>query len=280
MQERSDIQALRRLVAAFEPALDRQEAGFTLGAEGPDAALGGLRRAALHEVAAASEADAAAAAGFTLGLCLRAALPDAVGDGAARIRGRAGRAVLWVRQRHGEAEAGKLYPPGLRQAGFSPQALVQVRLGHARDVLRAGVEAAGCGALAAVVIEPWGEPAVLDLTATRRLALAAEASRTPVFLLRPSGAAGQRGGGPSAARTRFRVAAAPSRPLEANAPGHPAFDIVLVRHRAGRDGLAWRLEWNSEDQRFAEQALLRPVVSLPADRPAAPDRPAAWRRAG
>jgi len=276
LQERSDIQALRRLVAAFEPPADSQEAAFTLGTEGPDEAIGGLRRAALHEVAAASEADAAAAAGFTLGLCLRAALTGATPERAARrAGGHAARAVLWVRQRYGEAETGALHPPGLRHLGFHPQALVEVRLGHARDVLRAGVEAAACGALCAVVIEPWGEPAVLDLTATRRLELAAEASGTPVFLLRPSGAAGA-----SAARTRFRVAAAPSRPLEANAPGHPAFDIVLVRNRAGRHGLAWRVEWNNEDQRFAEQALLRPVVSLPADRPAAAGGPAAWRRAG
>lgn len=269
MQERSDITALRRLVAAFEPVGDGPEATFGLGAGNADAALGGLRRAALHEVAAAGQADAAAAAGFTLGLSMRAAPEPENG------RTRSGRAIMWIRQARAEAETGKLYPPGLRQMGLAPERLVQVRLDHAREVLRAAVEAAACGALDAVVIEPWGAPAVLDLTATRRLALAAEASGTTVFLLRPTGAAGA-----TAARTRWRVRAAPSRPLEANAPGHPAFEVTLLRHRAGRDGLAWRLEWNNEHARFTEPALLRPVASLPADRPAAADGRASWRRAG
>lgn len=270
MQERSDISALRRLVAAFEPVGDGLEATFSLGASEADATLGGIRQASLHEVAAASQADAAAAAGFTLGLCMRAASSQAMRGRTAR-----GRAIVWIRQAHAEAETGKLYPPGLSQMGLAPERLVQVRLGHAREALRAGVEAAACGALGAVVIEPWGTPSVLDLTATRRLALAAEASGTTVFLLRPTGAAGA-----TVARTRWQVRAAPSRPLEANAPGHPAFDIMLLRHPAGREGLAWRLEWNSEHASFREPALLRPVVPLPADRPVAAHRRAPWRRAG
>jgi protein ImuA len=268
--DQSRIHALRQVVAALGNPSSMGSQGFVaLGADGPDEALGaGLARGALHEIVAFSQADAPASAGFALGLCLR--LSDGSGPGAGVPR-----QVLWLRERHGEAETGKLYPPGLGQMGLAPQWLVHIRVAEAKSLLQAGIEAASCAALAAVVIEPWGNPAVLDLTATRKLSLAAEASGTTVFLLRPSGRAGA-----SVARTRWRVRAAPSRPLEANAPGHPVFDIELLRHRGGRDGLSWRVEWNSDRQCFSEEALLRPVVPAASDRPAQAPGGTSWRRAG
>src|SRR3546814_11674827 len=79
----------------------------------------------------------------------------------------------------------------------------------------------------------------LDLTASRRLALAAEKSGTTLLLLR-TGADPV----PSAAQTRWSVASAPSRAFAANAPGTPTFDITLLRQRSGPSGTSWRLEWN------------------------------------
>lgn len=276
MDGRRDIHVLRQSLAALEPVgLIGPESRFSLGADGPDRALGGgLMRGALHEVLGAAGADAASAAGFVAGLSLRAGLridEDLRTDaGALRLR-----KTLWVRQIAGEIETGKLYPQGLLDIGLLPQTLIQVRLKDAAAVLRAGIEGARCEALGAVVIEPWGNPKVLDLTATRRLTLAAEESGVPVFLLRMSARAE-----PSAAVTRWQVRTLASRPLEADAPGMPAFDITLLRQRAGTAGLNWQMEWNRDEQRFEEQAISRAVAPLSSDRPAGASGAAGWRQAG
>ena len=61
---------------------------------------------------------------------------------------------------------------------------------------------------------------------------------------------------PSVADTRWRVAAAPSVPLADGtpdgAPGHPVFDIELLRRRAGPAGVTWRVEWNRERRAFQD----------------------------
>ncbi|MDP3254902.1 MAG: hypothetical protein Q8M82_02805, partial [Bosea sp. (in: a-proteobacteria)] len=159
--------------------------------------------------------------------------------------------------------------------------------------LRAGAEAARCPALGAVLIEPWGEPRRLDLTASRRLALAAEGSGATTLVLRAAVAPQ-----PSAASTRWQVASLPSRALEANAPGAPAFSLRLLRHRGGLGECEWRVEWSRDRQSFQESdvrnhqaaagrdettqqpraspdatPLSRFVVPFPADRPAAAGGP-------
>jgi protein ImuA len=239
----------------------------TFGAPTLDDLLGGgIARAALHEVYAAGTADLAAATGFSVGLAIRAA-PT--------------RPVLWVRQDVLDAETGRLHPPGLVELGLDPARILLVRARDAGGVLRAGGEAARCAALGAVLIEPWGDPRLLDLTASRRLALAAEASGVTTVLLRASPRQQA-----SAARTRWQVSALPSRALEANAPGNPAFSLRLLRHRGGIDEREWRMEWSRDRQSFQEQSVFpdraastgrlpdaaplpRPVVPFPADRPAA-----------
>jgi protein ImuA len=270
----SHLHALRQAVAAFtEPSFARAGRPVAFGASGPDEALdGGLSRGAVHEIVAATGADASAALGFALALGLRAAREE---EGITRRRTVRRQPILWLREKLCEIETGKLYPPAIAEMGLAPERLVHVRLADTKALLRAAAEAAQCGALGALVVEPWGNPAVLDLTAMRRLSLKTEESGVPLFLVRPHGQPG-----PGAVETRWQVAAAPSRALEANAPGHPVFDIQLLRRRGGRDGLSWRLEWNSDRQCFAEEALLRPVVSAPADRPARPAGAGAWRRAG
>lgn len=278
MVGREDIRALRQAVVAIEssgPARPRNR--FALGAAGVDDILGGgLCRGALHEVIARKQNDAAAAFGFAAGLCLRASraghAAGLAGPEAALPRGQR---IVWIRQEYGETESGKLFPPGLAAMGLAPEALVQLRLGNVGNVLRAGLESAACPALGAVAIEIWGAAPLLDLSATRRLLLAAEKSGVPVFLLRVAQSIPA-----SAAATRWNVAPAPSRALEAGAPGATAFKAELSRHRGGADGLHWRMEWDSDTQSFTEAALSRPVVRAPADGPVAPPGAAGWRRAG
>ncbi len=255
-----------------------------LGVPGLDEVLNsGLARAALHEIYAAEVADLAAATGFALGLALRAGEDE----------GEAGRTILWARQDFVDAEAGRLHAPGLNELGLDPARLLLVRARDGEGVLRAGAEAARCPALGAVLIEPWGEPRPFDLTASRRLALAAEASGVPVLLLRVAAAEA-----PSAARTRWQVRALASRALEANAPGAPAFALRLLRQRGGAAEREWRVEWDRDRHCFAERSLFdrpdksasrtdhvaplsRPLVPLSGDGQIAADgRDPGFRRAG
>ncbi len=221
-----------------------------------DPLSGGLTRGALHEVFAAGEADSPAATGFVAAMAIRAA---------------GTRPIVWVRQDFADAECGRLYPPGLAELGLEPAQLVLVRARDGLGVLKAGAEAARCPALGVVLIEPWGEHRLMDLTASRRLALAAACSGTPTFLLRIAAEPA-----PSAADTRWRVRTLPSQALEANAPGHPAFALRLVRHRGGLGEREWCVEWNRDKRCFQERRehrglqrdrtqVSRPVVSVSDD---------------
>ena len=92
--------------------------------------------------------------------------------------------VLWVQDRVSRKEAGRPYLAGL------PKGLevIHVDANRPRDVLWAMEEGLRCTGLSAVLGEIWGDPAVLDFTATKRLALRAERSGVPVWLLRGSAA--------------------------------------------------------------------------------------------
>ncbi|PZQ10377.1 MAG: hypothetical protein DI565_19860 [Ancylobacter novellus] len=234
---------------------------FRLGLPDFDAALGGgLPRGALHEVYARRAQDAVAAAGFGLGLVLRAA---------------GGRAIVWARQELVDVETGGLYGDGLAAFGCDPRRLLMVRARDPTGVLRAAAEAARCPAIGAALVEIWGDPKVLDLKASRRLSFAAAASGVTVVMIRPGATPA-----PSAAASRWSVAAAASSPLKANAPGRPAFEAALLRHRAGLGPRTWRLEWDRDRASFESAPLSRAVVSVPAHGQASSADRAPWRLAG
>ena len=94
-----------------------------------------------------------------------------------------------------------------------------------------------CAAIGAVIGEIWGDPAALDFTATRRLAVAAERHGVAAWLVRLGGRANLSG-----ARRRWRVASAPSltHPLNHRAPGAAVWDAELFRARGATPG-QWRL---------------------------------------
>jgi protein ImuA len=144
------------------------------------------------------------------------------------------RPVLWVQDRASLRENGRLYLQGRMLAG-NRIPILRVEVSHPRDVLWAMEEGAACAGLGAVVGEIHGAPAVLDFTATKRLALRAEASGVPVWLIR-SGDPGTL----SAARERWRVGTLPSRthPYDAGAPGAPLWDAELFRAQ-GRPPGRW-----------------------------------------
>jgi protein ImuA len=136
--------------------------------------------------------------------------------------------LLWVQERMAILESGRIHPPGLPTPN-----LIHVEARDARSALWAMEEGVRCGALSCVIGEIWGDPAALDFTATRRLAVAAERSGVPCWLVRLGGTANLSG-----ARMRWRVASAPSlvNMLDAKASGAPAWDAELFRARGSPPG--------------------------------------------
>ena len=142
------------------------------------------------------------------------------------------RPLLWVQDRMAILESGRIHPPGLPASD-----LIHIEARDARDALWAMEEGVRCPALSAVIGELWGDPKVLDFTATRRLAVASERSGTPCWLVRLGGTANLSG-----ARMRWRIGSAPSLldPLDPRAPGPPAWDAELFRARCAPPG-RWSL---------------------------------------
>ncbi|MGB8397223.1 ImuA family protein [Bradyrhizobium sp.] len=269
------IGARTTTLAALRGSIERLEAPgvahaldkIALGHAGADASLrGGLAMAAVHEVFAEGH-QGAAATGFIAGL-------------AGRVMSR--RPLLWVRQDFSDIESGALSMRGLAELGLDPRLLVSVRAADVDTALRTAADALACDALGAVVLEVWGEARQLDLVASRKLTLAAQASGVTALLLRV--AAVPR---PSTAETRWLVRAARSPPGQPSLPaspwsgwGAPVFDAQLVRNRHGPVG-RWIMEWKCDACLFSEpSAYPQPVAAAPAHRSHQAPVRAKQRRAG
>ncbi|MFM9852951.1 MAG: ImuA family protein [Sphingomonadaceae bacterium] len=238
-------QLRQQLVAHCAPAR-HAAARAALGAPSLDARLGGgLVLAALHEVFSGDEGDESAAAAFALMLAMRGCV--------------VGKPIMWVREDRTERRCGRLYGPGLVELGLDPDHFFLVNAPDELSVLRAGADIVKCGAVGAVVIEPFGKARTLDLTATRRLSLAAAQSGVMALLLRVGAEPSA-----SAAQTRWQVRAGPSRALEGNAPGITALRLSLLRHRAGLPAFDMDVEWDRDQQTFTEPSLSRAVPAAPA----------------
>lgn len=220
----------------------------------------GLPSGQLHELYAAEPEDAAAAAAFAVATALAARATP----------------MLWLRTEEAERQGGQLHASGLLELGLAPAAILLALVRDEAALLRAGADAARCAGLGVLVLESRGRAPGLDLTATRRLMLAAEASGVTILSLRigapPS---------PSAAATRWGIAAAPSRALAADAPGAPAFIVELLRQRGGPAGARWQVEWNRDATTFESiPALSGARLPLVADRAVAQHPRAPVRRTG
>ena len=140
-----------------------------------------------------------------------------------------GKPVLWVQDRVTQRESGKPFPAGL-PAGLR---LILVTVNRAVDVLWSMEEGLHCDALGAVLGELWGDPPALDFTATKRLALRAEARSIPALLIRRAAHPNL-----SAARQRWRITSLPARldPDDNRAPGAPLWQADLFRARGRTPG--------------------------------------------
>ncbi|HWA92648.1 MAG TPA: hypothetical protein VG889_21630 [Rhizomicrobium sp.] len=236
---------LAQLRASLAKAgLPEIQARVPLGLREADEVLkGGLACGACHEVFA-SAGHEASATGFAASLAWRVAR---------------GKRVLWIVQDFSALEFGALAATGLLELGIDPARVLMLRVAHAEDALRAASDALTCTALGAVVIELMGAPKVLDLTASRRLTLAAGEHGVTAVLLRLGAAPDA-----SSASTRWVVRAETSSDPENW--GRPVFDCALVRNRHGGTG-QWVMEWSCDNGHF--QAPGGAVVPEARDRPAA-----------
>ncbi|WP_164749805.1 ImuA family protein [Nitratireductor alexandrii] len=267
---RETVVALRRQIARIEGSLPerlaqaggddglvlrhgpaaRREPGFgtgflPTGAASFDAALGaGLPPAALVEIHGRQTRDAGAVAGFAL--CLAALVRRSA-------PARPDNALCWIGTAEIFREAGLPYAPGLsRFCGLPAGALFLCAPNETGDALWIAEQAARQRAFAAVVLELRGNPARLDLTATRRLHRRAQEAGRSVFLIREAGTAE-----PTAAPVRIAVSPAPaarrstvSGPVAASI-GHPAFAVTVTKSRAAPAGRLV-LEWNPDASSFCE----------------------------
>jgi len=193
-----NLQYLRAEVARIEHgglAEGGDDGALPLGVAEIDRTLGegGLRRGGLHEI------TGVAATGFAAVVAGRAA--------------RDGGTVLWCGAGRGR---GRLYPPGLAMLGLNPDSLLLVDCRNERELLAVAEEGLRNSGLAALLLEISRVP---DMTAARRLQLAAEAGGVLGVLLCPGAMAPGSGG------VRHRPALS---------PGHPELNVPLgARVRAG-----------------------------------------------
>jgi len=230
------LAALRARVARLEGVGRgaRHEDGPVPVCDGLPLPGGGLSRAAVHEVLAT-------APGCGSAFC-------------AVLLARAGGTVLWIAS--GGKDEPLAWPPGLARCGLAPADLVLVRAERWPDALWAMEEALRCPAVTGALLAPAWEPdrqardGGVDLTATRRLQLAAKAGGALGLLLR-SDTAGERGHlGPSAAATRWRIAPLPATASADQGADVPRWRLELLRARGGVPGGPWAVAWHEAERRL------------------------------
>lgn len=228
-----------------------------------------LESGTLHEIYAAAPTDAACLAGCALMMARTVAAGS----------------CLWVRHVGQGCEAGEPSPLGLAELGLDPARVLLLLARHPAEVLQAALEGARCSGLGTVVVELRGETKTYDLTASRRLVMASAASGTRVLLTRIAAAPRS-----SAAHMRWQVRTLPSRPLAAQAPGVPTFELILLRARNRQEGLRYCVEWDRDARQFVARSDLfsgnAAVCAAPVSGVVAPfpfdrqDKAGGWRQAG
>jgi len=257
----AELSDLRRRVAVLEGGeryQDRDSHAVSFGIPAIDSSLGGgLDGGAIHELAPVSMLYFGAATGFALALAAQAQKVGTRHD------------IVWIGTGFAAAEAGRPYGCGLEAYGIPQVSLLIVQVVRPADVWWAMEEALGCCGVTAAVAELTDDGAA-DLTATRRLSLAARDSGGFGLLLRQ-----QASPHPSAAATRWRIAAAASRTDAFGGLGRTTFDLALTKNRRGPHG-RWHVIWDHHERAFAAAPLPFGLAATAVDRP---DR-ASYLRAG
>ena len=257
------VLSLRQTIAAIEATCLRKPSNSArmhveTGIAAIDETLGGgLHRGTVHEILPKAGLDLGSAAGFAFGLAARAHQREAH--------------TLYIQHDFTMSEIGRPYLPGLKLSGFDASSLIYLHVPRAEDVLWAMGEALKCRGFAAVIAEFPSHARVLDLTATRRLVLAAQEGMGFGLILRHAGAIE-----PNAATTRWLVSSAPSRADHFGGIGKPCFHLDLVKNRFGPSA-EWTVMWHPHERTFASPTLSGGLARTFTDRP---DRARALAKAG
>ena len=212
-----------------------------LGVPEVDEALpeGGLPLGCLHEIVGENDPFNSVATGFGAAILARISSSQ---EASSQAR------MVWI------TRDDDLYAPGIAAYGLKPERLIVVSARRDSDILWAMEESLRCRSLAAVL----GEIGDIDMVASRRLQLAAEASGVTALLLRSS----SRRLGTTASVTRWGLSAAPSLPI-GGFPGYgraeggeqgvglPRWRTRLLRCRGGQPG-EWLLEWRGDGFALAD----------------------------
>lgn len=250
----------RRALHALKSRLEELRPGGLL--RGGETKTRGLLRllvpAALNEVRAEEARDRPAALGFTLALA------------AARAR-ETGGAVAFLAPEVWAGREGAPHPAALSAYGINIERFFAVFASDAKSLLWAAEETARSPAVAAAIVDFPGAAKALDLTASRRLHLAAQSAGAALILLRTLPAPE-----PTAAARRWRVRPAPSAadPDDDKAPGPARWRIDLERCRAGARGsfIAEHRADGAEPFLFEDPPLPRAAHAVIFDGPAAARR--------
>lgn len=194
-----------------------------------------LALGAMHEFISCGYEDAASSLAFTLAIL-------------SKVPART--PIIWVARDHVQ------YAPGFALYGIDAQRIVFARPQKDAQALWVMEEALRCKGIAAVV----GECATADLTATRRLQLAAEDSGVPGLLLRQHARAATT----SSCVTRWQVKPASSIPDGLPGLGVPRWQVDLLKARGGRPG-SWTMEWRDKALRLVNPP--KTEIHMPQETP-------------
>jgi protein ImuA len=213
---------------SFRPAISSPSP-----ARGREAPLQKLKCGGLHEIRPEAYRDGPAALGFALAMIAE--------EAARRIERRD--LVLWCLTKTAAREWGRPYGPGLRAFGLDPALFLIV---EARDAASAAW-ALEEGLKSRVLIAALAEIEIKTPLLSRRLSLAAQASRTPCLLLSRHQQSGLPG-----TLTRWRIAARRSgpAPFDPTAPSAPSWQITLERCRGEAPGRSFIVEFSHESFRL------------------------------
>ncbi len=238
---RAEIVAdLRRRLARMEGLADDGDGYLPFGLPALDEHLpqGGLVFGAVHEIAAASDADLPAAFGFLLALL-------------ARMPGRA--PLLLILASRKLARCGAPHGHGRAGLGLDPSRLILVETANETEALWATEEAVRARGPAAGAAALGGR---LDLKASQRLLHAARDARLPLLLLRAGGES------VVTATTRWRIGASRGARDRFGMLSGWRWHVALERCRNGCPR-EWNVEFDHATHRFG---LAAPMAGAPLAR--------------
>jgi len=135
-----------------------------------------------------------------------------------------------------------LFPPALKSFGIDVDKIIFLDLQKEKEVLWAMEEALKCDGLTTVV----AETRLINLTASRRLQLAAEHSKVTGFVLHRF----HNSFTITASVTRWRIVSLPSAlPNDMPGVGYPRWNVELLKVRNGKPG-SWEIEWTGDQFRY------------------------------